>query len=70
MRVLISTAGSHGDLFPFLIIGQELQARGHEVILYTNSYFQDYVAAAGIKLSPNEKPKTTLCRFTLYRSST
>lgn len=52
MRVLISGAGSHGDVLPCIAIGQEMRDRGHEVILYANPYFRDYVTAAGIRFVP------------------
>ena len=52
MRVLIPSAGSHGDVLPFVAIGREMQARGHEVILYGNPYFREYVAAVGIQFVP------------------
>jgi rhamnosyltransferase subunit B len=39
MKVLLSTAGSHGDALPFMALGRELAARGHKVILYANPFF-------------------------------
>ena len=52
MRVLISTAGSHGDVLPYIAIGQEMRNRGHEVILYANPYFREPVTAAGLQFVP------------------
>ena len=40
MRILISTAGSHGDVLPFVAMAKEFAARGHDVILYGNPFFQ------------------------------
>ena len=52
MKFLISAAGSHGDVLPFIAIGREMAARGHEVALFTNPYFRDEVTAAGLRLVP------------------
>ncbi|MFA6310661.1 MAG: nucleotide disphospho-sugar-binding domain-containing protein [Sterolibacterium sp.] len=52
MRVLISTAGSHGDVLPFVAIGREFAAREHEVILYANPFFRRYATDAGIAFVP------------------
>jgi UDP:flavonoid glycosyltransferase YjiC (YdhE family) len=40
---LICTDGTNGDVYPFVRLGQELNRRGHETILYTH---QHYVATA------------------------
>lgn len=52
MRVLISTAGSHGDVLPFIALGREFAARGHEVILYANPFFLDYATDSTIGFVP------------------
>ena len=52
MRVLISTAGSHGDTLPFIALGKEFATRGHEVIFYSNPFFRPYVADAAIPFVP------------------
>ena len=52
MRILISTAGSHGDVLPFIALAREFKARGHEVILYLNPFFGRYAMEAGIPLVP------------------
>lgn len=52
MRVLISTAGSHGDVLPFIALGREFAARGHEVILYANPFFHSYTTDAAIRFVP------------------
>ena len=48
-RVLIATAGSHGDVLPFVALGQALAARGHEVLLFANPTFQSMVEQAGLR---------------------
>src|ERR1035437_2491182 len=52
VRVLISGAGSHGDVLPFVAIGRELLARGHEVFFFGNPYFREYVTSVGIQFVP------------------
>lgn len=52
MRILISTAGSHGDVLPFVALAREFASRGHEVILYTNPFFRRYATEAGISFVP------------------
>lgn len=52
MKILISTAGSHGDVLPFIGLGREFLERGHEVVLYANPYFQKHVLDAGLAFVP------------------
>lgn len=51
-HVLIVTVGSHGDIHPFLAIGNELVQRGHRVSVITNSYYAGQVAEVGCELVP------------------
>lgn len=53
MRVLIVTAGSHGDVHPFLAIGRALAERGHNPTFMTNPYFEPDVHAAGLDFQPH-----------------
>ena len=46
MKALLLTQGSHGDVNPFIAIGCALQARGHQVLVGTNTYFEKQLAAA------------------------
>lgn len=52
MRVLISTAGSHGDVLPFVALAHKFASRGHEAIVYTNPFFRQYVEDAAIQFVP------------------
>lgn len=52
MKVLISTAGSHGDVLPFVALGREFARRGHEVVLHANAYFEPLAAQAGLAFVP------------------
>jgi rhamnosyltransferase subunit B len=47
--VLLPTFGSSGDVNPFVIIGRELQRRGHRTVLITNPYFQRQIEEADLE---------------------
>ncbi len=51
-RILLATTGSLGDLHPFMAIGLELQARGHEVTLATSNFYRPKIELAGLKFAP------------------
>jgi rhamnosyltransferase subunit B len=48
MRVLFSTFGSFGDLYPYIAIGIELRNRGHEVTIATCPAYRAKVEAFGL----------------------
>lgn len=48
MRFLLSTAGSHGDVHPFIAIGRALVARGNDAVVSTNPYFEGEITRAGV----------------------
>lgn len=52
MRILIATAGSHGDVLPFIALGKELSRRGYEIYFYANPVFAEHVADAGLRFHP------------------
>lgn len=51
-RFLLAPYGSAGDVYPFLWLGQELRARGHEVVLVASPVFTEAARAAGLRLTP------------------
>jgi rhamnosyltransferase subunit B len=51
-RIVLATFGSPGDLHPFLAIGAELRARGHQPIVATSALYRDQVAAASLGFAP------------------
>src|SRR3954468_10664716 len=51
-RIVLATFGSPGDLHPFLAIGAELRARGHQPIVATSALYRGQVAAAGLSFTP------------------
>lgn len=48
MRVLLVSAGSHGDINPFIAIGRALRERGHDARMMANPYFQGQIEEAGV----------------------
>jgi UDP:flavonoid glycosyltransferase YjiC (YdhE family) len=52
VRVCLATNGTHGDVNPFLAIGRELRARGHEVCVLVHPYFKADVDHAGLGFYP------------------
>ncbi|HSU65309.1 MAG TPA: nucleotide disphospho-sugar-binding domain-containing protein [Tepidisphaeraceae bacterium] len=52
LRVLLIALGSHGDVHPFVGIGQTLRARGHDVRVVANPYFERVIDEAGLAFVP------------------
>jgi len=48
-RILILAVGSAGDVYPFIVIGQALRARGYEVTLTASANFEERVQRAGLQ---------------------
>lgn len=48
MKVLILTLGTRGDVQPFVALAQELQRRGHQVVIAAPDRFADLVARRGV----------------------
>lgn len=48
-RILILAVGSAGDVYPFIVIGQALRARGFEVTLIASANFEQRVQRAGLQ---------------------
>jgi rhamnosyltransferase subunit B len=57
-RIVLATLGSPGDLHPFLAIGAELRARGHQPIVATSALYRVQVAAAGLGFAPVRPDRT------------
>ena len=47
-RILLSSFGSFGDLYPYLALGHELRRRGHAVTIATSNIYRDPVEAQGL----------------------
>ncbi|MFK0733771.1 MAG: glycosyltransferase [Gloeotrichia echinulata HAB0833] len=48
-HILLVTTGSYGDVFPFLALAQELQIRGHRVVLASTGIYRHIVEPEGIE---------------------
>jgi MGT family glycosyltransferase len=51
-RILLTTMGSLGDLYPYLALGRELKARGHSVAVATLRHYGPRVEAEGLEFHP------------------
>ncbi|MGH2613865.1 MAG: glycosyltransferase [Thermomicrobiales bacterium] len=51
-RIVLATYGSPGDVQPFLAIGMELRARGHDPVVATSEHYRQAVAATGLTFAP------------------
>lgn len=51
-RFILTPVGSGGDVHPYIGIGRELQARGHEVFVLTAEHFRGAVEDAGLQFVP------------------
>ena len=52
MRITLLSVGSTGDVRPGILLGRELQSRGHQVTVTAFSRFRDMVTAAGLSFYP------------------
>ncbi|TYL43940.1 MULTISPECIES: glycosyltransferase [Dickeya] len=52
MRIFLSTLGSAGDVYPFILIGEALKNAGLEVYLCTNPYFEKTAKERGLHFIP------------------
>ncbi len=52
MRVVITAIGSAGDVHPFVAVGRELRARGHDVLIHAGAWYEEAVTAAGLSFEP------------------
>ncbi|MEW9519299.1 glycosyltransferase [Streptomyces tubercidicus] len=51
-KILITAAGSHGDIAPYTGVGARLRAAGHDVALATHDRYAPLVRAAGLEFRP------------------
>lgn len=55
-RILILTAGSRGDIQPYVALAKGLQQEGFDVTLGTDSAFSTLVTSHGIEFAPMRAP--------------
>jgi rhamnosyltransferase subunit B len=51
-RIVLTTFGSFGDIHPYIAIGLELKARGHEAIIATSPSYREKIEATGLGFHP------------------
>jgi len=51
-KIAITTFGSFGDIHPYMAIGLELLAQGHEPVIATMSLYREKIEAAGLSFAP------------------
>ncbi len=51
-RIVFTSWGSFGDLFPYLGLARELKSRGHAPVIATCPYYADLVRGEGIEFAP------------------
>ncbi|RME87740.1 MAG: glycosyltransferase [Anaerolineae bacterium] len=54
MHITILTAGSRGDVQPYVALGKGLQAAGHRVRIAAHHPFRDFVERRGLEFAPVE----------------
>ncbi|KAJ5766000.1 uncharacterized protein N7511_003616 [Penicillium nucicola] len=52
LNIVIQVVGSHGDVQPFVALGEELQRHGHRVRLATHAKFEAFIKSAGLGFFP------------------
>lgn len=51
-RIVFTSFGSLGDVYPYIGIGRELRSRGHEVVLAMPAWYRDVVEREGLGFHP------------------
>ena len=49
-RIVLTTFGSFGDIHPYIAIGLELKARGHQAIIATSPAYREKIEATGTRV--------------------
>jgi len=64
-RFLLATAGSLGDLHPYLAVARALTGRGHRTVIATAEEHRDAVEGAGVEIAP---VRPSMAQFGDYRT--
>jgi MGT family glycosyltransferase len=51
-RIVLTTFGSYGDIHPYLALGLELKALGHQAIIATSPLYREKIEATGLGFHP------------------
>lgn len=65
MKVLISTFGTHGDVQPYLALGQGLRAAGHTAAVCTSASYRPLIEGLGLQYAPISNTMLDLTRALL-----
>ena len=57
LRILIAALGSHGDVHPFLALGQALRQRGHDVRFIAPAIYEPLAESLGLRFVPIGTPQ-------------
>ena len=59
-HVILVSAGTHGDVFPFVALGRTLRARGNRVTLAANECYRPFALEYGLEFSELVSDEATL----------
>jgi rhamnosyltransferase subunit B len=51
-RIVLTTFGSFGDIHPYIAVGLELKARGHQATIATSPLYREKIEATGLGFHP------------------
>src|SRR5215213_4945825 len=51
-KIVLTTFGSFGDIHPYIAVGLELKARGHQAIIATSPLYREKIEATGLGFHP------------------
>jgi UDP:flavonoid glycosyltransferase YjiC (YdhE family) len=51
-RIVITSFGSLGDIYPYLALARQLTKRGHEAIIATSAYYRPLIEKEGVAFRP------------------
>jgi UDP:flavonoid glycosyltransferase YjiC (YdhE family) len=51
-RIVITSFGSLGDIYPYIALARRLRQRGHDAFIATSAYYRQLIEAEGVPFSP------------------
>src|SRR5919106_4836442 len=51
-RIVITSFGSFGDIYPYLGLARQLTQRGHDAIFATSAYYRPLIEGEGVAFCP------------------
>lgn len=68
MRIAMITIGSTGDVYPYLLLGKELQRRGHDITVCAFKNFREDVEREGFRFAPIDRDAREFMKQVLSRN--